>query len=113
MNRWFVQREPITKSQRLGPHLSIYQSRVTPMRFSRLAIGSRFTRLGKQFTKVAPSMAEDELRHGHILMWFYEVEPVGEPVLLPAEEVEEWDLEDCCPTIRDLILSGQEKPDDS
>ena len=45
-------------------------------RFRELSLETRFTFFGKTYVKIAPSMAEDESRHGHIFMDEEEVEPI-------------------------------------
>ena len=45
-------------------------------RFRELSLETRSTFFGKTYVKIAPSMAEDESRHGHIFMDEVEVEPI-------------------------------------
>jgi hypothetical protein len=60
------------------------------MQFYQLAIGARFECPGRQFTKVAPSMAQDTDRNGNAFWSDTEVTPIGEPLLLPEVEAELW-----------------------
>jgi hypothetical protein len=60
------------------------------MKFYQLALGSQFTHFGQQYTKVAIALAEDSQHQGHTFMGCLEVEPVGEPLLLPREEAAKW-----------------------
>jgi hypothetical protein len=60
------------------------------MQFYQLAKGARFDFRGKEFQKTAMSMAEDAERIGNIFPPEAEVTPIGEPLLLPAEEAEKW-----------------------
>lgn len=60
------------------------------MQFYQLAEGARFEFRGKQFTKVAMSMAEDADLIGNIFQGGTEVVPTVEPLLLPVEEAEKW-----------------------
>jgi hypothetical protein len=63
---------------------------VSGMQFYLLATGARFECHGRQFTKVAPSMAEDTDRNGNAFWSGTEVIPIGEPLLLPEAEAELW-----------------------
>ena len=61
------------------------------MQFYRLAPGARFEFVGRQFQKLAMSMAEDQQqRIGCIFHGPTEVTPIGEPLLLPPEVAEKW-----------------------
>ena len=60
------------------------------MQFYQLAPGARFEFRGKQFTKVASSMAQDTGRIGNIFQHGTEIAPIGEPLLLPDAEAEKW-----------------------
>ena len=60
------------------------------MQFYQLAKGARFEFRGKQFEKIAMSMAEDEERNGYVFQGETEITPIGEPLLLPPEEAEKW-----------------------
>jgi len=60
------------------------------MKFYRLALGARFTHFGQQFTKKAMGLAEDSEHQGHAFMGCTDVEPIGEPLLLSAEEAAQW-----------------------
>ena len=60
------------------------------MRFYQLAPGARFEFDGKQFEKIALSMAEDSDRTGNILPGGTEVTPIGELLLLSVEEAAKW-----------------------
>jgi hypothetical protein len=44
----------------------------------------------RQFTKVAPSMAEEADRNGNAFWSGTEVSPIGEPLMLPEAEAELW-----------------------
>ena len=63
--------------------------------FYKLAIGARFFYMGKLFKKEAMSCAEDlspdGKRWGHAFHASVEVEPDGEPLLLPPEVAAQWD----------------------
>jgi hypothetical protein len=60
------------------------------MQFYQLAKGARFEFRGKQFQKTAMSMAVDAERIGNVFQAGTEIMPIGEPLLLPAEEAEKW-----------------------
>jgi len=60
-----------------------------PMQFYQLAIGAKFFAHGQSFRKTAISMATDG-KIGHVIMAETEVEPDGEPMLLPPEEAAKW-----------------------
>ena len=60
------------------------------MQFYQLAKGARFEFRGKQFEKVAMSMAVDADRNGNVFQGETEIKPIGEALLLPAEEAEKW-----------------------
>jgi hypothetical protein len=60
------------------------------MQFYQLAKGARFEFRGKQYQKVAMSMAEDAEHTGNVFQAETEVMPIGEPLLLPPEEAEKW-----------------------
>ena len=60
------------------------------MQFYRLAKGVRFEFRGNQYEKIAMSMAQDRERTGCIFQAGTEVTPIGEPLLLPAQEAEKW-----------------------
>jgi len=60
------------------------------MQFYQLAKGGRFEFRGKQFEKVAMSMAVDAERIGNVFQGGTEVMPIGEPLLLSTEEAEKW-----------------------
>lgn len=60
------------------------------MQFFQFATGASFEFRGRQFTKVAISMAEDADRNGNGFQGGMEVILIGEPLLLPAEEAEKW-----------------------
>jgi hypothetical protein len=60
------------------------------MLFYKLAIGARFEFRGRQFEKLAVSMARDADRIGHIFPAGSEVTPIGEPLLLSEAEAERW-----------------------
>jgi hypothetical protein len=64
------------------------------MQFYQLAKGARFEFRGKQFEKIAMSMAEDAEQYGNVFQAETEVRPIGEPHLLPAmgQGVHEADL---------------------
>jgi hypothetical protein len=55
------------------------------MQFYQFAKGARF-----EFQKVAMSMAEDADRNGNVFWSGMEVIPIGEPLLLPEVEAEQW-----------------------
>ncbi len=61
-----------------------------PMQFYELAKGARFEFRGKQFQKVAMSMAVDTERCGNVFQGETEISPIGELLLLPADEAEKW-----------------------
>ena len=52
--------------------------------------GARFEIRGKQYQKTAMSMASDENNCGTIFKAGTEILPIGEPLLLSAEEAEKW-----------------------
>jgi hypothetical protein len=60
------------------------------MQFYQLAKGARFEFRGKQYQKVAMSMAEDAELCGNVFRGETEIMPIGEPLLLPPEEAEKW-----------------------
>jgi hypothetical protein len=60
------------------------------MKFYKLAIGAHFTVRGERFTKCGMSAAEDERRWGHTFFGIMDVEPEGEPLLLPPVEAVKW-----------------------
>jgi hypothetical protein len=60
------------------------------MQFYQLAFGARFDFRGRQFTKVGMSMAQDEKREGKMFWGGTEVTPIGEPLLMPDPEAEQW-----------------------
>ena len=60
------------------------------MQFYQLAKGARFEFRGKEFQKTAMSMAVDAERCGNMFQGGTEIMPIGEPLLLPAEEAEKW-----------------------
>jgi hypothetical protein len=60
------------------------------MQFYQLAKGARFECHGRQFTKVAMGMAEDADQNGNAFWSGTEITPIGEPLLLPEAEAEEW-----------------------
>jgi hypothetical protein len=60
------------------------------MQFYQLAIGARFEFGGREFQKVAMSMAEHSERNGNVFWSGMEVTPIGEPLLLPQAETEWW-----------------------
>ncbi len=60
------------------------------MLFYQLSNGARFEFRGKQFEKVAMSMAVDAERCGNVFQAETEITPIGELLLLPAEEAEKW-----------------------
>jgi hypothetical protein len=60
------------------------------MQFYQLAKGARFEFRGKQFEKVAMGMAVDAGRCGNVFQGLTEITPLGEPLLLRAEEAEKW-----------------------
>jgi hypothetical protein len=60
------------------------------MQFYKLAPGARFEFPGRQFTKIAMSMAQDEKHEGNVFQAGTEVTPIGEPLLLPEEVAERW-----------------------
>jgi len=55
------------------------------MQLYRLAIGAKFLARGQWFTKEAISMATDG-KTGHMFHAATEIEPDGEPMLLPPDE---------------------------
>jgi hypothetical protein len=61
-----------------------------PCKFYQLAKGARFEFRGKQFEKVAMSMAVDVERCGNVFWGGTEITPIGEPLLLPPEDAEKW-----------------------
>jgi hypothetical protein len=63
---------------------------VCDMQFYQLAKGARFEFRGKQFQKIAMSMAEDAERNGNIFQGETEIIPIGEPLLLADEQAAEW-----------------------
>jgi len=60
------------------------------MKFYKLAIGARFTVRGKRFKKCGISAAEDERRWCSMFHGIMDVEPEGEPLLLPPAEAAKW-----------------------
>lgn len=61
------------------------------MQFYRLAPGARFECEGRQFLKLAMSMARDEQANiGCIFPGDTEVTPIGEPLLLSEAEAARW-----------------------
>ena len=58
------------------------------MQFYQLAKGARFEFDGRQYLKLAMSMAEDSHRIGHVFHRSREVTPIGEPLLLSDTEAE-------------------------
>jgi hypothetical protein len=80
------------------------------MQFYQLAIGARFECHCQRFTKVAMSMAEDSQRMGNAFWSGTEVKSVGEPLLLPEEEAQQWAPDESSPwtvLIRSLV-EGQD-----
>ena len=60
------------------------------MQFYQLAKGARFESRGRQFTKVAMGMAEDDQRQGNAFWSGTLVNPIGEPLLLSESEAKRW-----------------------
>jgi len=60
------------------------------MQFYRLAPGARFEFNGRQFQKIAMSMAVNADRIGTVFQGATEVTPIGEPLLLSEAEAEKW-----------------------
>ena len=60
------------------------------MQFFQLAPGGRFEFRGRQFKKIAMSMAQDSERNGNNFQAETEVTPIGEPLLLSEAEAEKW-----------------------
>jgi Peptidase S24-like len=60
------------------------------MEFYQLATGARFTFYGKHYTKEAMGVAADAQNLGCVFRSGTDVEPVGEPLLLPPEEAAKW-----------------------
>ena len=60
------------------------------MQFYQLAKGARFEFNGKSFQKRAMSMAVDADLNANIFQGGTEIVPIGQPLLLPAEEAEKW-----------------------
>jgi hypothetical protein len=73
---------------------------VSSMQFYQLAKGARFELQGRQFQKVAMSLAEDEDRNGNAFWSGTEVTPIGEPLLLPETEADKGKLDECSPWTR-------------
>jgi len=60
------------------------------MKFYKLAIGARFTVRGEPFTKCGMSAAKNERGWCSLFLGIMDVEPEGEPLLLPPEEAAKW-----------------------
>ena len=60
------------------------------MQFYRLARGARFEFRGKEFQKSAMSVAQDANRNANVFWSGTEVTPIGELLLLPEAEAEQW-----------------------
>jgi len=60
------------------------------VKFYELAPGARFVFRGQRFEKIAMSMARDGRGWGNTFLGETDVEPEGEPLLLPPEVAARW-----------------------
>ena len=55
-----------------------------------MAPGARFEFHGRQFKKTAISMAQVPSANGNIFQSATEIDPIGQPLLLPEDETRKW-----------------------
>ena len=60
------------------------------LKFYELTVGARFQWRGIRLKKVGMSCVEDERGWANVFLGLQEVEPDGEPLLLPPEEANRW-----------------------
>jgi hypothetical protein len=60
------------------------------MKFYKLALGAKLTVRGERFTKCGMGAAENERGSRSMFFGIMDVDPEGEPLLLPPEEAAKW-----------------------